>query len=241
MTSKHTDNKFTHTEYSFDETTPPKEIVSFAMLEVAEIMQADDFKFLKGKSAIVKRSENFTFRICPQSRKWNEKGVSTEIWIHCSVSDNKEEICFWGRTLAFSNAKQDLFHSWELYGKNNYEKSIQEIKTIIFSRLLPFFRRFEQDLKNLVDEVAEKGFCVFDDTQVYDANYQIPITFLSKYGTKTQMNMAFQHYIDRHQLAFVKPNFIKAVSLLKEGKEVINNGEKYYAEFAVKHELNIVL
>ena len=69
----------------------------------------------------------------------------------------------------------------------------------------------------------------------------IPITFLSKYGTKTQMNMAFQHYIDRHQLEFVKPNFRKAVALLEEGKEVVNNGEKEYAEFAVKHGLNLVL
>ena len=52
--------------------------------------------------------------------------------------------------------------------------------------------------------------------------------------------MAFQHYIDRHQLEYVKPNMKKAVELLKEGKQVINNGEKEYAEFAVKHGLNLV-
>ena len=240
MTSKHADDKFTCMEYSFNENTPPKEIVAYAMLEISEAMQTEGFKFLKSKSEIVKRSENFTFRISSQSRKWNEKGVSTEIWLHCSVSDNEEKLWFWGSTLAFSNGKQGLFHSWQLYGKDNYEKSLQEIKTIIFSRLLPFFRRFEQDLQNLIDEVVENGFCVFEDTQVYDANYRIPKTFLSKYGTKAQLNIAFQHYIDRHQLEYVKPNMKKAIELLKEGKQIVNNGEKEYAEFAVKHGLNLV-
>ena len=138
MTSKHTDDKFTHTEYSFNENTPPKEIVACAMLEIAEAIKTEGFKFLKSKSEIIKRSENFIFRISSQSRKWNEKGVSTEIWLHCFVGDNEEKSCFWGSTLAFYNGKQGLFHSWELCGKDNYEKSLQEIKAIIFSRLLPF-------------------------------------------------------------------------------------------------------
>lgn len=31
----------------------------------------------------------------------------------------------------------------------------------------------------------------------------------------------------------------KAISLLKENKEVVNNGEKYYAEFVVNHNIEL--
>ncbi len=225
-------------EYNFDENSLPKEIVTFAMSEIAEIMKDDGFKFLKSKSEIVKKSEKFTFKVYSQSNRRNSKGEFIEVMLHSAVCDNKDDIYYWGGLLAFSNAKQDVGR-WQLYGRENYEQSMAEIGNIVSSHLLPFFRRFN-DLPNFVEEVAENGFRAFGDTQVYDANYQIPIAFLSEYGTKPQMTMAFQHYIDRHILHFVKPNMKNAIALLKEGREVIKNGEKTYAEFAVKHDLDLV-
>jgi len=226
-------------EYSFDENTPPKEIVASAMTAIAEIMKNDGFKFSKSKLEIKKKTEEFIFQIYSQSNRYNAKGDNVRIYIHAFVSDNKGDVYFWGKLLSTSNAKQDV-KQWELYGKENYEQSLQKIKEIILSNLLPFFRRFEYDLQNFTNEVAEKGFCPFGDTQVYDADYKIPIDFLLKYGTKEQMNMAFQYYIDRHELWFVKPNIEKAIALLKEGKEVVRNGEKDYAEFAVKHGVELI-
>jgi len=225
--------------YCFDENTAPKEIIAAAMSEIAETMKADGFKLLKNLE-IKKKTEAFTFRVYPQSNSWNARGRTAEMWIHCSVHDDKDKECFWGHTLAFSNAKQDTLHPWEFYGKDNYDKSLIEIKEIISCRLLPFFRKFEQGLEAFVEEVTEKGFCAFGDLPVYDAEYSIPVTFLLKYGTKEHLQIAFQNYIDRHQLRFVKPNMEKAIALLREGKEVIKNGEKYYAEIAVKHGLELV-
>ena len=123
--------------YSFNENTPPKEIIMSAMLEIADIMKDDGFKFLKSKSEIIKKTENFIFRIYSQSNSRNSKGERAAIYIHASVSDNKEETYFWGKTLALSNAKQDVVQ-WELYGKKNYKQSLSEIKNIVLSHLLPF-------------------------------------------------------------------------------------------------------
>ena len=106
--------------------------------------------------------------------------------------------------------------------------------------LLPFFRRFETDLANFIDEVADKGFCAFGEEQVYDAGYKIPVQFLLRHGTKEHLNTAFQHYIDRHQLEYVKSNMKRATDLLTDEKEVKNNGEKEYAEIAIRHGLDLV-
>lgn len=226
-------------EYIFDETTPPKEIITSVISEIAEVMSNDGFRFLKSKLEIKKKTNRFVFRIYSQSSRWNAAGETAEVFIRSSVCDGKENICFWDSTLAFSNAKQDV-GQWELYGKENYEESLRGIKEIISSYLLPFFRRFEHDLPKLTEEVAEKGFCAFGPTQVYDANYEIPIGFLSEYGNKEQINLAFQNYIDRHELPYVRDNMHNAITLLLEGKEVINNGERDYAEYAVKNDLELI-
>ena len=69
--------------------------------------------------------------------------------------------------------------------------------------------------------------------------FVIPTAFLLRYGTHEHLTMAFQNYIDRHQLPYVKTNMEKAISLLKENKEVVNNGEKYYAELVVNHNIEL--
>jgi hypothetical protein len=97
----------------------------------------------------------------------------------------------------------------------------------------------EYDPMAIISEVAEKGFCVFADEPEYDAGFVIPTAFLLRYGTHEHLTMAFQNYIDRHQLPYVKTNMEKAISLLKENKEVVNNGEKYYAEFVVNHNIEL--
>ena len=54
-----------------------------------------------------------------------------------------------------------------------------------------------------------------------------------------QLTTAFQNYIDNHELPYVKTNMKKAIDLLKGNKEVNNNGEKYYAEFAFEHNIKL--
>ncbi|MHC6203685.1 hypothetical protein ACYULU_10885 [Breznakiellaceae bacterium SP9] len=221
--------------YHFNENTPPKEIIKQAMADIYEIMKSNGYKFLQGKSEIVKKTDDFTFRLYSQSNRWNNRACSAAIWLHCDVSG------YWGKTLACSNAKENQFCEWEFYGEEQYAASLKEITRLITNFLLPFFRRFTEDLSGLVDEAAEKGFCVFGSEQVYDAGYHIPIEFLEKFGTKEQMALAFQHYYDRHQLDFVRTNLQNAVKLLKEGKEVTKNGEIDYAKYIVEHDLKLIM
>ena len=140
---------------------------------------------------------------------------------------------------AISNKKQDSFRWWDFYGVEQYKQSMTEIKEILSQRFLPFIRRMEYDPMAIISEVAEKGFCVFADEPEYDAGFVIPTAFLLRYGTHEHLTMAFQNYIDRYQLPYVKTNMEKAISLLKENKEVVNNGEKYYAEFVVNHNIEL--
>jgi hypothetical protein len=226
--------------YRFDENTMPKEIIAFAMFEIADMMKPDGFAFAKSKLEIKKKTEAFIFSVYPQSNRWNKRGYSAEMWLHCAVQDHERGMCFWSHTLAVSNAKQDSFRAWELYGKENYTRSLETIREIIEARLLPFFRRFENDLEGLTDEVSRQGFCVFADSQVYDADYKIPTAFLLRYGTKSQLNRAFQVYVNSHQLDYVKPKLHRAIAMIKDGLPVSDNGEKRNAEFAVEHGLEIV-
>jgi len=226
--------------YKFDSSTPPKEIINSAMLWIAELMKNDGFRFLKSKLEVVKKTNNFVFVIRPQSNRYNMRGEIVEMWLHCAVYSKADDTTFWYKTLASSNAKQDQFYHYELFPQKKYEQSLQCICKIISLHLLPFFRRFEIDLANFVDDVAENGFCAFAGEQVYDANYYIPINFLLKYGTKEHLNTAFQNYIDRHLLDYVKPNMKMAMELLASGKEIKKNGEKEYAEIAVQQGLNLI-
>lgn len=49
----------------------------------------------------------------------------------------------------------------------------------------------------------------FLDEVVYDAGFLIQTAFLLKYGTHEQLTIAFQNYIDNHQLPYVKTNLKK--------------------------------
>ena len=97
----------------------------------------------------------------------------------------------------------------------------------------------ESELELVIQEVAEKGFCVFSNEAVYDAGFIVPVNFLLRYGTHEQLTTAFQNYIDNHELPYVKTNMKKALDLLKENKEVNNNGEKYYAEVVFEHNIKL--
>ncbi|MDR2014007.1 MAG: hypothetical protein LBP99_00080 [Azoarcus sp.] len=222
-----------------EENTLPHSIIESAMLEIAEKMKGDGFRYLKSKMEIIKRTKNFVFRLMMQKDRWNRSGGPVVGWIHCSVSDAADEIHFWGKTLARSNSKVDQFENLPFYPENEYRKSIEIILSIVQGQLLPFFRRFENDLQALVNDITDVGFSPFSGPQEYDAAYKIPIKFLEKYGDHEKMTAAFQNYYDRHQLSFVRRNLKNAIALLKEGKEVVSNGEKDYAEYAVKNHIEL--
>lgn len=225
--------------YNFDENTQPKEIIYSVLIRIDELLKSKGFNYLKSKSKFIKKTKKFTYTIYSQSNRWNSKGNSAEIILHCSVLDTENKTQYWGKTLAISNSKKDQMNWWNFYGKVNYTNNLKQITNIITLKLIPFFNEFENNLKSLVDKTSDKGFCVFSEKQVYDAGFYIPIKFLDKYGTKEQLNIAFQHYIDRHELVFVKQNMKKAIELIKEGNEVKNNGEKSYAKFVVENGLEL--
>jgi hypothetical protein len=223
---------------NFENDMPPKEIIACAMTEIAEFMKPDGFNYIKSKLEI-RKVFDFMVSISPQINRNNRAGITAQALLKCSICDRRGKECFWSKGLAISNKKQDSFRWWDFYGVEQYKQSMTEIKEILSQRFLPFIRRMEYDPMAIISEVAEKGFCVFADEPEYDAGFVIPTAFLLRYGTHEHLTMAFQNYIDRHQLPYVKTNMEKAISLLKENKEVVNNGEKYYAEFVVNHNIEL--
>ena len=223
---------------NFENDMPPKEIIACAMTEIAEFMKPDGFNYIKSKLEI-RKVFDFMVSISPQINRNNRAGITAQALLKCSISDRRGKECFWSKGLAISNKKQDSFRWWDFYGVEQYKQSMTEIKEILSQRFLPFIRRMEYDPMAIISEVAEKGFCVFADEPEYDAGFVIPTAFLLRYGTHEHLTMAFQNYIDRHQLPYVKTNMEKAISLLKENKEIVNNGEKYYAEFVVNHNIEL--
>ena len=218
--------------------TSPKEIIAFAMTELAEFMKPDGFQFYKSKPEIRKRSD-FTFSISTQLNRNNQVGERVQAILTCSIFDKEGKECFWSKGIPHSNQNQDFLSWWDFYGEESYGNSIKEIKELISQRFLPFIRRMDSERELVIQEVAEKGFCIFSDEAVYDAGFILPVNFLLRSGTREQLTTAFQNYIDNHKLPYGKTNMKKAIDLLKENKEVNNNGEKYYAEFIFEHNIEL--
>lgn len=218
--------------------TSPKEIIACAMAELAELMKPDGFRFYKSKLEVRKCSD-FIFSISPQLNRNNQAGERVQAILTCSIFDKEGKECFWSKGIPHSNQNQDFLSWWDFYGEESYGNSIKEIKELISQRFLPFIRRMDSELELVIQEVAEKGFCVFSDKAIYDAGFIVPVNFLLRYGTHEQLTTAFQNYIDNHELPYVKTNMKKALDLLKENKEVTNNGEKYYAEVIFEHNINL--
>ena len=218
--------------------TSPKEIIACAMTELAEFMKPDGFCFYKSKMEIRKRSD-FTFIISAQLNRNNQAGERAQAILTCSIFDKEGKECFWSKGIPHSKQNQDFLSWWDFYGEESYENSLKGIKELVSQRFLPLIRRMESEQELVIQEVAEKGFCVFSYEAVYDAGFVIPVKFLLKYGTHEQLTTAFQNYIDNHELPYVKTNMRKALDLLKQNKEVNNNGEKYYAEFVFEHNIEL--
>ena len=218
--------------------TSPKEIITCAMEELAEFMKPDGFRFYKSKLEVRKCSD-FIFSISTQLNRNNQVGERVQAILTCSIFDKEGKECFWSKGIPHSNQNQDFLSWWDFYGEGSYGNSIKEIKELISQRFLPFIRRMDSERELVIQEVAEKGFCIFSDEAVYDAGFIVPVNFLLRYGTREQLTTAFQNYIDNHKLPYVKTNMKKAIDLLKENKEVNNNGEKYYAEFIFEHNINL--
>ena len=218
--------------------TSPKELIARAMTELAKFMKPDGFRFYKSKMEIRKRSD-FTFIISAQLNRNNQAGEMVQAILSCSIFDKEGKECFWSKGFPHSNQSQDFLGWWDFYGAESYENSLKEIKELISQRFSPFIRRMESEQELVIQEVAEKGFCIFSGEAVYDAGFVIPVKFLLRYGTHEQLTTAFQNYIDNHELPYVKTNMKKAIDLLKENKEVNNNGEKYYAEVVFEHNIKL--
>ena len=68
--------------------TSPKEIIAFAMTELAEFMKPDGFRFYKSKPEIRKRSD-FTFSISTQLNRNNQVGERVQAILTCSIFDKE--------------------------------------------------------------------------------------------------------------------------------------------------------
>ncbi len=150
--------------------TSPKEIIVFAMTELAEFLKPDGFKFYKSKLEIRKRSD-FTFSISTQLNRNNQAGETVQAILSCSIFDKEGKECFWSKGIPKSNQNQDFLTWWDFCGNESYEHSIEKIKELISHHFLPFIRRMESELELVIQEVAEKGFCVFSNEAVYDAGF----------------------------------------------------------------------
>ena len=142
--------------------TSPKEIIVFAMKELAEFMKPDGFQFYKSKLEIRKRSD-FTFSISTQLNRNNQVGERVQAILSCSIFDKEGKECFWSKGIPKSNRNQDFLTWWDFCGNESYEHSIEKIKELISHHFLPFIRRMESELELVIQDVAEKGFCVFSD------------------------------------------------------------------------------
>ena len=145
--------------------TSPKEIIVFAMTELAEFLKPDGFKFYKSKLEIRKRSD-FTFSISTQLNRNNQAGETVQAILSCSIFDKEGKECFWSKGIPHSNQNQDFLSWWDFYGEESYGNSIKEIKELISQRFLPFIRRMDSERELVIQEVAEKGFCIFSDEAV---------------------------------------------------------------------------
>ena len=82
--------------------TSPKEIIVFAMRELAEFMKPDGFQFYKSKLEIRKRSD-FTFSISAQLNRNNQAGETVQAILSCSIFDKEGKECFWSKGIPHSN------------------------------------------------------------------------------------------------------------------------------------------
>lgn len=140
--------------------TSPKEIIAFAMTELAEFMKPDGFQFYKSKPEIRKRSD-FTFSISTQLNRNNQVGERVQAILTCSIFDKEGKECFWSKGIPHSNQNQDFLSWWDFYGEESYGNSIKEIKELISQRFLPFIRRMDSERELVIQEVAEKGSVSF--------------------------------------------------------------------------------
>lgn len=198
--------------YSFDEKTPPKEIIIGACNELTSQLQNEGYKFLKSQQNIVKREGGFIFSIHFQANRYNAKGESAEAWVSCSISNVRYDECYYGRNLG--TISHINYTGWEFYGKENYEKSVSDILQRLQAFFIPLTHRFINDRDKLVLDVVDKGFYPDNET----TGYEISTDFLLRYGNTELLQKAIQKYYD---LCYpqAKANFKKSVLALSKGKE----------------------
>ena len=220
--------------YSFDTNTPPKEIITGACNQIALRLQEDGYKFLKKQMNIVKRAGEYIFSIHFQASRYNLRGDSAEAWVKCSISNKKLDECYYSHNLG--TISHINYTSWEFYGKENYEKSVNDILQRLQTFFIPLTHRFLYDTDKLVLDVVNKGF--YPDNDV--VGYEISVDFLLRYGNIKLLQQAIQKYYD---LCYpqAKANFQKSVMALKNGK----HPDALYAfwqlaEAVVQHNMAII-
>ncbi|MDU1890222.1 MAG: DUF4304 domain-containing protein [Dysgonomonas sp.] len=218
--------------YTFDENTPPKDIVIAACQEITDSL--DGYRFLKSKREIVKKVGEFLFTIYFQSNRYNEKGISTDIWVNCSIENMTFDECYYGHNLG--TISHNNFTVWKLYGKDNYESSVDDIKRRLQNYFLPMTERFINDIDNLVTDVVDKGFYPDNET----TGYVISPHFILRYGNLDLLTKAIQKDYD---LSYpqAKKNFCKSVEALRKGEEPDSlYSFKSLAEAVVEYDLKII-
>lgn len=140
--------------------TSPKEIIVFAMTELAEFLKPDGFQFYKSKLEIRKRSD-FTFSISTQLNRNNQAGETVQAILSCSIFDKEGKECFWSKGIPKSNRNQDFLTWWDFCGNESYEHSIEKIKELISHHFYLLSEEWSLNWNLLYRKLQRRDFVYF--------------------------------------------------------------------------------
>ena len=222
-------------EYKHNENTPPKEIIFSACEYIALHLENIGYKFFKSKKEIIKTINDFEFRIVCYGSYSNKKGCEASLTVDCTISNKKYGEFYYRNDLP--SIATIGYKKCELYGKDNYENSLNEIIQCFDNYFIPLTNRFVNDIDNLVLDVVDKGFYP-NNKQI---GYEINVDFLKRYGNKELLEKAIQKYYNSISVRYeANIRFKKSLLDLKNGIE--NN--IYFEDIIkaiVEYNLNIII
>ncbi|MDR1554575.1 MAG: hypothetical protein LBS39_00930 [Campylobacteraceae bacterium] len=220
-------------KYIYDETTPPKEIVFGACRDLALFLADKGYKFFKSKMEITKKINDFEFSVSFYTYSSNAKGRRARISVNCRIKNIKYNELYYANNLGYI---ADIgWNEWELYGKDNYEKSIKEIIYHLENRFLPLCDRFINDIKSLVLDVVNHGFYP-NHSRI---RYETSVDFLLRYGDVKLLEKSIQNYYDK-LIPTRRRLFRTHLLCVKNGEELHPmDTEKTMFDAIIKYNLNI--
>jgi hypothetical protein len=225
-------------EYKHNENTPPREIILTALEFIEKYLKNNGYKFYKSKMEIINRINDFEFNIAVYNSHRNGKGYRARITVNCIIKNNKYNELYSGHNLG--HIAEDGFREWELYGKENYENSLNDIIQKVDNYFIPLTNRFINDIGNLVLDIAENGFYPNNKQMGYTIN----VPFLKRYGNRELLEKSIQKYYDSNISRHYEANigFKELLSELKNGRKLENYEDRdYIIRTIVENNLNIKL